>query len=76
MEGKVEYVARTKDGVVVRIYKEKGLHRAFSAPGKQVGLPFVTLTNLLKDINAELIPAGVETEPAGVETDPAGERSL
>lgn len=53
----VEYRAMCKDGVIVKIYKEKGLHRAFNSAGVQVGLPFVELGNLLKDIGAELVGA-------------------
>lgn len=58
-ENTVEYLAKCGDGVVVKIYKQKGLHRAYNAKGEQVGLPFVELGNLLKDIGAELTPAGL-----------------
>jgi len=73
---KVMYIAKLQDGTLVEIHKEKGLHRAYNSAGVQVGLPFVDLSNLLKDLRAELVPAETEkpadeTEKPAAETDAA-----
>lgn len=53
----VEYIAKMKDGTVIKIYPDKHHHRAYTAPGKEIGQPFVKLSDLLASLGATLATA-------------------
>lgn len=66
-EKTVQYRAKCADGMLVKITKENGLHRAFNSDGDLVGLPFVELGELLKNIGAELTGSKIPPPPAEIE---------
>ena len=79
-EEKEVFMGKTADGVKVKIYKDKFHFRAFSAPGAQVGEPYVNLVDLL-DRNGLILdgpevglPGGSRPgQEAGMEQAEAGE---
>ena len=67
MKDTATYHAKLKDGKVVEINHDGFHYRATGAAGQPVGQPFIGLTALLKDLDAELMGAegGGVPEPEG-----------
>jgi len=61
---KVKYIAKMKDGTVIKIYPDKYHHRAYNAHGKEIGSPFIKLGDLLASLGATLATAEGADSPA------------
>ena len=61
-ENVVMFTGKTEDGTKVKIYKDKFHFRAFSAAGKQIGDPFISMVDLLNKNGITLDPPKTETQ--------------